>query len=265
MIRVGLARWGKPQFWMIRIKSEREIEAIRESCRLVSLTLRLVVENIRPGVTTELLDRIVEDFIKSMGARSAFKGFRGFPANICVSIDEEVVHGIPGKRRLSPGELVSVDVGVEKNGYYGDAAATLSAGDLPDEKKRLVLTTKEALYKGIEKAVEGNRLFDISHAIQNHVESMGYSVVRDLVGHGIGREMHEEPQVPNFGQAGCGPRLKRGMVLAIEPMVSAGGHEVRTLDDNWTVVTLDGSPAAHFEHTVAITQAGPDVLTELGP
>lgn len=249
---------------MIRIKSEEEIEVIRESCRIVALALRLVARSIRPGVNTGFLDRLVDDFIGSMGGRPAFKGFRGFPASICVSINEEVVHGIPGSRRIKPGDLVSVDVGVEKGGYYGDAAATFSVGEVSKQKRQLMVATWEALHKGIKMAVAGNRLSDISHAIQAHVERRGYSVIRELVGHGIGKELHEDPQIPNFGSPGQGPILKEGMVLAIEPMVSAGGYEVRTLDDRWTVVTVDGSPSAHFEHTVVITKDGPQILTRLG-
>lgn len=247
---------------MIVLKSEKEIESIRESCLIVSQTLKRIGRTIRPGMTTGDLNTMAENFILSRGGRPAFKGFHGFPCSICVSIDEEVVHGIPGERRLEEGQLVSVDVGVEKAGYYGDGAVTFCVGSVSRQKRDLVSVTVKALCEGIAEAREGNRLSDVSWAIQHYVESHGCSVVRDLVGHGIGKKMHEEPQVPNFGRPGCGPLLKKGMVLAIEPMVNAGGSEVEIRDDNWTVVTKDRSPSAHFEHTVAVTAAGPRVLTE---
>ena len=249
---------------MIVLKSEKEIESIRESCHIVYHTLKLIERNIRPGVTTGELNTVAEEFIIESGGRPAFKGFHGFPSSICVSIDDEVVHGIPGKRRLQEGQLVSVDVGVEKAGYYGDGAETFCVGRVSQEKRQLVSVTREALYEGISQAREGNRLFDISWSIQHFVESHRYSVVRALVGHGIGKEMHEEPQVPNFGEPGSGPVLKAGMTLAIEPMVNVGGPNVETRDDNWTVVTKDGSPSAHFEHTIAITRSEPRILTESG-
>ena len=247
---------------MIVLKSEKEIEAIRNSCRIVSQTLKVIGQKIGPGVKTGELNDLAEEYIVGCGARPAFKGFHGFPSSICVSIDHQVVHGIPGKTRLREGQLVSIDVGVEKAGYYGDSAVTFCVGSVSKEKRHLAKVTLEALQKGIDTARKGNRLSDISWAIQHHVENHGYSVVRALVGHGIGKNMHEEPQVPNFGRPGSGPVLKHGMTLAIEPMVNAGGMEVKTLDDNWTVVTVDGSPSAHFEHTVAITHQGPLILTE---
>lgn len=247
---------------MIVLKSKKEIEAIRESCRIVSQTIKLIGKNICPGVRTGDLNKLAEKNIVRSGGRPAFKGFHGFPCSICVSIDHQVVHGIPGDERLQEGQLVSVDVGVEKAGYYGDSAVTFCVGNVSNKKRNLVSVTLKALQEGIEKAEEGNRISDISWTIQKYVESHGYSVVRVLVGHGIGKEMHEEPQVPNFGRPGSGPLLKHGMTLAIEPMVNAGGAEVKTLDDNWTVVTQDGSPSAHFEHTVAITREGPLILTE---
>ena len=249
---------------MIVLKSEKEIESIHESCRIVHETLELIRENICPGVTTGDLNEMAERFIIERGGRPAFKGFHGFPSSICTSIDDEVVHGIPGRRRLREGQLVSVDVGVEKAGYYGDGAETFCVGRVSQEKRDLLTVTREALYEGIVQAKEGNRLSDISWAIQSYVERHGYSVVRALVGHGIGKEMHEEPQVPNFGQPGSGPLLKVGMTLAIEPMVNAGQGDVETQDDNWTVVTKDGSPSAHFEHTVAVTRRGPYILTNSG-
>ncbi|MFQ6092568.1 MAG: type I methionyl aminopeptidase [bacterium] len=247
---------------MIVLKSEEEIESIRECCRIVSQTLKLIGENIRAGTKTKDLNAMAEKFIVSEGGRPAFKGFRGFPCAICVSVDDEVVHGIPGERRLQEGQLVSVDVGVKKAGYYGDSAVTFCVGRVSQEKRDLVTVTREALYEGIAQVSEGNRLSNVSWAIQRYVERHGYAVVRALVGHGIGKKMHEEPQVPNFGEPGSGPLLKRGMVLAIEPMVNAGGTEVETRNDDWTVVTKDGSPSAHFEHTVAITGEGPLILTE---
>lgn len=247
---------------MIIIKSPREIELIHNSCRLVVAAIALVKKLMRPGVKTKEIDNAVAEFIHSRGGRPAFKGYRGFPANICISIDDEVVHGIPGNRKLESGQIVSVDIGVELNKYFGDAAATFAIGDISDEKKKLLKITCEALYKGIEAARVGNRLSDISYAIQQHVEKADFSVVRDLVGHGVGRKLHEEPQIPNYGKPNHGPRLKAGMVLAIEPMVNLGAFEVVTADDKWTVYTQDGSPSAHFEHTVVITSNGPEVLTK---
>ena len=247
---------------MIVLKTDKEIKAISESCRIVSETLKLIGRSIRPGMETRVLNTIAEEYIVVQGGRPAFKGFHGYPSSICVSIDHQVVHGIPGEEKVKEGQLVSIDVGVEKGGYYGDSAVTFCVGRVPPEKRKLAVVTREALHKGIEMARDGNRLSDISWAIQDHVEHHGYSVVRALVGHGIGQHMHEEPQVPNFGNPGSGPLLKCGMTLAIEPMVNTGGFEVRTLEDDWTVITADGSPSAHFEHTVAITSDGPRILTE---
>ncbi len=247
---------------MISIRNEREIDLLREAGRIVVEALRLAETLIKPGLKTEELDDAIAEFIRSQGGRPAFKGFSGYPRNICVSIDEQVVHGIPSERRLEEGQIVSVDIGVEKNGYYGDAARTFPVGAISAEKARLIEVTRESLYKGIEKAVEGNRLSDISHAIQRHVEKAGFSVVRDLVGHGIGQSLHEAPQIPNYGDPHRGPRLKEGMVFALEPMVNAGHYEVRTLDDEWTVVAADGLPSAHFEHDVVITRKGAIILTE---
>jgi len=215
-------------------------------------------------MTTSELDRWAVDFMKSRGGLPAFKGYRGFPANTCVSVNDEVVHGIPGDRTLVEGDIVSVDVGVKKDGYFGDGAATFPVGKISEDAQSLLEVTQLALMKGIEKAMAGNHLGDVSHAIQNCVEGMNFSVVRDLVGHGIGVQMHEDPQVPNYGSAGCGPLLVEGMVLAIEPMVTAGGWEVETLGDNWTVVTKDRSLAAHFEHTVAICGQRAEILTQPG-
>ncbi|KPL18531.1 MAG: methionine aminopeptidase [candidate division Zixibacteria bacterium SM23_81] len=246
---------------MIPLKSRREIALIKESGRIVAQALLLACQRTRPGMTTSELNAILEKFIISQGGKPAFKGFRGFPASTCISVNEEVVHGIPGSRLLKEGDLVSVDIGVEKNAYFGDGAVTFGVGSLSSQARDLVETCQQALSAGIEKARVGARLSDISHAVQSLTESRGFSVVRDLVGHGIGKQMHEDPQVANFGPPGKGPRLQSGMVLAIEPMITAGHHAVATLEDNWTVVTTDGSLAAHYEHTVAITEDGPVIMT----
>ncbi|MDZ7262743.1 MAG: type I methionyl aminopeptidase [candidate division KSB1 bacterium] len=246
---------------MIYIRSSREIELIRKSCQIVVETFALVESLIRAGIKTSEIDSEIEKFIVSKGGRPAFKGFHGYPANACISIDNQVVHGIPGSRRLEAGQIVSVDIGVEREGYFGDGAKTFAVGKISEEKKRLMEVTRQALYRGIEAARVGNRLSDISHAIQETVERAGYSVVRELVGHGVGRQLHEEPQIPNFGKPHRGPRLKPGMVLAIEPMVNMGSYKVITKNDNWTVETWDGLPSAHFEHTVVVTEGEPDILT----
>lgn len=248
---------------MIILKSHREIALMREAGRIVAGALAKLQEHIAPGITTGELDRIAEEYICRHGAVPAFKGYRGFPASICTSVNEEVVHGIPGLKKLVAGDIISIDIGAVKNGYVGDSAATFPVGDIDSGKQQLLAATQAALEEGIKKAVAGNRLSDISHAIQAFVEARGFSVVRDYVGHGVGRAMHEDPQVPNFGPPGYGPRLRAGMVLAIEPMVNAGTHEVYTLPNRWTVVTRDGQPSAHFEHTVAITENGPEILTLL--
>jgi len=223
----------------------------------------MLTEAVQPGMTTGELDRLAEEFIRAHGGRPAFKGYRGFPASICPAVNDEVVHGIPGDRRLKEGDIVGLDVGVEMNGYYGDAAVTVPVGKASKEALRLLEVTREALMAGVARAKAGNRVGDISHAIQSHVEKHGYSVVRSLVGHGIGREMHEEPQVPNYGPEGRGPRLMAGQVIAIEPMVNVGGADVVTQPDGWTVVTKDGSLSAHFEHTVAVGGDGPEILSAL--
>lgn len=248
---------------MIILKSEREINYLRDAGRIVAETHVEVKKAVKPGVTTLDLDRIAEEYIISRGAIPAFKGYHGFTGNICSSVNEEVVHGIPGLRKLKTGDNISIDIGAVINGYNGDAAITVPVGEVDAEVQKLLDVTEESLYKGIEQAVIGNRLSDISHAIQNHVEQYGFGVVRDYVGHGIGRSMHEDPQVPNYGNPGRGPRLKAGMTLAIEPMVNLGTHEVKTLDDGWTVVTLDGKRSAHFEHSIAITDGKPEILTKL--
>lgn len=246
---------------MIELKSKREIEIMKENGKILADTLRFLGSKMRPGMTTLELDQLAEKFIRDHKAVPAFKGYRGFPSNICVSIDNEVVHGIPGQRIISEGQLISIDLGVLKNGYYADAASTFPLGEVGSEAQKLIEVTSGALNRGIDAAVEGKNLSDISHAIQSYVEEKGLSVVRDLVGHGIGKQMHEEPQIPNFGKPGEGPVLKNGMVLAIEPMVNLGSFEIKTLDDNWTVVTADGSLSAHFEHTIAITENGALILT----
>jgi methionyl aminopeptidase len=248
---------------MIILKSEREINYLRDAGRIVAETHIEVKKAVKPGVTTLDLDRIAEEYIKGRGAIPAFKGYHGFTGNICSSVNEEVVHGIPGVRKLKTGDNVSIDIGAVINGYNGDAAITVPVGEIDAEVQRLLDVTEESLYKGIEQAIIGNRLSDISHAVQSHVEEYGYGVVRDYVGHGIGRSMHEDPQVPNYGSPGRGPRLKAGMTLAIEPMVNLGTYEVKTLDDGWTVVTLDGKRSAHFEHSIAITDGKPEILTKL--
>lgn len=247
---------------MIIRKSAAEIEIMREAGRITARALRLVGEAVRPGVTTAQLDEIAEETIRAAGAIPAFKGYHGFPATICSSVNDEVVHGIPvATRRLLAGDIVSVDVGAIVDGYYGDSAMTFPVGQIAEETQRLLDVTRASLDAGIGRAVVGNRLSDISAAVQEIAEGAGFSVVREYVGHGIGREMHEEPQIPNFGVAGKGPVLKEGMVFAIEPMINAGEPMVRQLDDGWTVMTADGCSSAHFEHTVAITARGPVILT----
>ncbi|MFQ5772814.1 MAG: type I methionyl aminopeptidase [bacterium] len=246
---------------MIHIRSKREIECIRNSCKIVIEAFNIVENLIRPGITTALVDKEIEQFIDSKGAKAAFKGYNGFPASSCISVEDEVVHGIPGKRILKEGEIVSVDIGVEFEGFFGDGAKTFAVGQVTPEKKHLMEVTLYSLNEGLKQAKAGNRLSNISHRIQTIVENAHYSVVRELVGHGIGRKLHEDPQIPNFGTPNSGPRLRPGMVLAIEPMVNFGGYEVRTKSDNWTVVTEDGSPSAHFEHTIVVTNDEPEILT----
>ncbi len=247
---------------MIHLRNEREIEAIRYSCQIVVETLLMVGEIIQEGMTTADLDAEIEKFITRRRARPAFKGYKGFPASACISLNDEVVHGIPNNKVIKKGDLVKVDVGVECNGYFGDAAMTYSIGEPDEETARLMRVTKEALMIGIEQAQYGKRLSDISHAIQKHVEGAGYNVVRQLVGHGIGKKLHEDPQVPNYGRPGRGPRLRPGMVLAIEPMVNAGTYDVVTDEDGWTVRSADGSLSAHYEHTVVIRKNEAEILTK---
>lgn len=245
----------------IYLKSPDEIKKIRKAGKVVGEILDLICENLRPGVTTKELDNLAVEHFRKRNAKPAFLGYQGFPASICVSIDNEVVHGIPGARKIEEGQIVSVDVGSIVDGYYGDATRTFAVGEISEDAKKLLETTEQSLIKGINECVVGNRLGDISAAIQKFVESNGYSVVRDLVGHGIGKNMHEDPQVPNFGVANDGILLEEGLVIAIEPMVNGGEHGIRVLSDGWTIVTIDDSLSAHFEHTVAITSNGPEILT----
>ncbi|MFQ6604172.1 MAG: type I methionyl aminopeptidase [Fidelibacterota bacterium] len=246
---------------MVAIRSQKEIDLITESCQIVADTLIMLEKLIKPGVSLIALDQAAEDYIRSQGARPAFKGYMGFPSTLCLSVDDVVVHGIPSNRALKDGEVIGVDCGAEKNGYYGDSARTYSVGTIAEDKKELMRVTQEALMLGIEKARVGNHVSDIGHAIQTHVEKHGYSVVRELVGHGIGTQLHEEPQIPNYGLPNRGHKLRTGMVLAIEPMINMGCKEVFTESDGWTVKTQDGSTSAHFEHTIAITANGPKILS----
>lgn len=249
------------------IKTPEEIELMRECGRIVADVLKLLEKSIKPGITTKELDEIAEEYIRSQGAEPAFKGYGNdkknlYPASLCTSIDDQVVHGIPCQHVLSEGEIISIDVGVKKDNYHGDSAKSFAAGFVSEEKAKLLKVTEESLYLGIAKAVEGNRVQDISTAVQKHVEKAGFSVVRDLVGHGIGRDLHEAPPVPNYVTEETGIILKKGMTLAIEPMVNAGTYKVKIHSDGWTVTTADGKPSAHFEHTVLITDSEPEILTK---
>ena len=251
---------------MIIIKTKKDIDFIKESCKIVAETLQLLKNNVKPGITTLELDRIVEDYIKSNNAIPAFKGYTqggapGFPGSVCTSVDDEVVHGIPGSRALKIGEIISLDVGVLKNDYYGDAAISVAVGEVSAEKETLLNITEKSLYEGINSALEGNRVHDISAAVQSYVEENGFSIVRDLCGHGVGKYLHEEPSIPNFGKKGTGAKLKNGMTLAIEPMVNAGKYQVSTNKDGWTILTADGKPSAHFEHTILVNGNSPKILT----
>lgn len=248
---------------MITIKSKEEIKLMRESGKIVAGALKLLSENCKSGITTAKLDELAEMYIRDHGAEPAFLGYRDFPATVCISLNEQVVHGIPDSRRLKDGDIVSFDVGAKKDGFFGDAAITVPVGEISEKINKFINSTKESLYNAIEKALPGNRLGDISHAVETIAIREGYGVVQDFVGHGIGRALHEAPQVPNYGRPGLGPKLKVGMTLAIEPMFNMGGWEVKTLSDGWTVVTKDGTLSAHFEHVIAITQDGCQILTEL--
>ncbi len=242
---------------MIILKTPEEIEVMAQASRVVAEALEIVKKEVRAGVTTDDLDRLAEQAIRARGAIPAFKGYRNYPKTLCASVNEQVVHGIPSKRKLKNGDIIGLDLGAIVGGFYGDSAVTVPVGDIDEKIASLVRITQQALDLGIEQAVVGNRLTDISHAVQRHVEAAGYSVVTEFVGHGIGRQLHEEPQVPNYGKPGQGPRLQAGMVLAIEPMVNMGGSAVRVLSDRWTAVTADGSLSAHFEHTIVIQPRGP--------
>ena len=248
---------------MIIIKSKKEIELMREAGKIVADTHELLKEAITPGISTLELDKIAEENIRKYNAIPSFKGYGGFPGTICASINEQVVHGIPGNQIVKEGDIISIDIGAYYKGYHADAAKTHGVGIISEENRKLIEVTKESFYEGIKFAKLGYRLSDISHAIQAHVEKHGFSVVRDLVGHGVGSELHEDPQIPNYGPPGKGPRLQAGMVLAIEPMVNAGRYQVKTLADGWTIVTIDGKKSAHYEHTIAITEDEPLILSAL--
>ncbi len=247
---------------MVRIRTKREIDLITASCQIVADTLDMLNEHVKPGARIIDLDAKAENFIRSCGARPAFKGYMGFPATLCVSVDDEVVHGIPNDRVLEEGQIVGIDCGAEKDGYFGDHARTFAVGTISEDKRKLMDATRESLMLGIAAAIPGNYVSDIGHAIQSYVEGFGFSVVRELVGHGIGTELHEEPQVPNYGRPKQGYKLRNGMCIAIEPMINMGVKEVKTDSDGWTIRTADGEASAHFEHTIAITENGPVVLSQ---
>jgi methionyl aminopeptidase len=246
---------------MIYLKTDEEIELMRVSNLIVSRTLAEIAKNIKPGVTTIQLDKIAEAFIRDNGAVPTFLGYEGFPNSLCISVNDQVVHGIPSDYELKEGDIVSVDCGAQKDGFHGDSCYTFCVGEVSEEIKKLLRTTKESLYEGIKNAVEGKRIGDISYAIQTYCEDRGYSVVRKMVGHGIGREMHEDPEVPNFGKRGNGPKLKSGMTIAIEPMINMGKHDIYIEKDGWTARTQDRKPSAHFEHTVVIRKGQADILS----
>ena len=246
---------------MVHTRSDREIEKIATSCQIVADTLIMLEPYIIDGACVSDLDKMAEDYIISCGARPAFKGYMGFPATLCVSIDDAVVHGIPGKDILKEGQIVGIDCGAELDGYYGDHARSFAIGNIDTNKKKLLDVTKESLLKGIDQAIPGNFVGDIGNAVQEHAENNGFSVVRELVGHGIGTSLHEEPQIPNYGNAKQGYQLRTGMCIAIEPMINAGSRDVITANDGWTILTKDGKPSAHFEHTIAITKQGPKILS----
>ncbi|NLM83159.1 MAG: type I methionyl aminopeptidase [Clostridiales bacterium] len=246
---------------MIKLKSPREVERMRAAGRLAAAALRLAGKFAKPGITTAEISRIVHDYIVSHGATPSFLNYNGFPGSICTSVNEQVIHGIPGPYTLREGDIISIDVGVTKDGYVGDCANTFAVGKIDEKVQRLIDVTRQSFFEGLKFAREGYRISDISHAIQSYVESHGFSVVREYVGHGIGSELHEAPEVPNYGKPGRGPRLLRGMTIAVEPMVNLGGAEIRVLPDEWTVVTADGKPSAHYENTILITGGDPEILT----
>lgn len=246
---------------MITIKNEHELESMRQACKITAAARALAGEMVRPGVSTKAIDRAVYDFIVRQGAKPSFLNYNGFPASVCISVNSTIIHGIPGDYILKEGDIVSVDVGAFYKGFHGDCAATYACGAISTEAQRLIDVTKQSFFEGIRFATKGKRVQDISHAIQTYVESNGFSVVRSFVGHGVGRQLHEEPEVPNFGKPGRGPRLLPGMTIAVEPMVNVGTYEVRILKDGWTTVTADGELAAHYENTVLITDGEPEILT----
>ena len=246
---------------MIICKTPREIEIMREAGKIVALTHQELKKHIAPGITTKELDDIAEKFIRNNHAVPSFKGYNGFPGSICASVNEELVHGIPSNRVLKDGDIISLDIGAKYNGYHGDSAWTYPVGSIDEETQKLLDVTEQSLFEGLKEAKPGERLSNISHAIQTYAESNGFSIVREYVGHGIGQDLHEDPQIPHYGPPNIGPRLKPGMVLCVEPMVNAGSRYVKTLADNWTVVTVDGKMCAHFEHTIAITETGYEILT----
>ena len=248
---------------MITLKTGRDVDAMRRAGKITAAARALAGEMVKPGVSTKAIDKAVHDFIVSQGARPSFLHYNGYPASVCISVNDQVIHGIPGGRRIREGDIVSIDVGAYIDGFHGDCAATYFAGEVPEEVRRLVKVTRQSFFEGLKMARAGNRVPDISHAIQEYVEKNGYSVVREYVGHGVGAEMHEEPEVPNYGRPGHGVRLIPGMTIAVEPMVNLGGAAIRVLDDGWTVVTEDGKPSAHYENTILITHGDPEILTPI--
>ncbi len=246
---------------MIKLKSREEIELMRQSAQLVSKTLGMLATEIKPGVATLYLDKLAENFIRDHQAVPGFLGLYNFPNTLCMSLNEQVVHGIPNNKPLLEGDIISVDCGVLKNGYYGDHAYTFAVGEIDSEIQQLMDVTKESLYLGIDQMIAGNRIGDISFAIQKYTENLGYGVVRELVGHGLGKKMHESPEVPNYGKRGRGPKIKNGLVLAIEPMINLGTKKIKQLSDGWTIVTADGKPSVHFEHNVAVIDGKPEILS----
>ena len=249
---------------MIAVKSDRELEVMRKACQITAAARKLAGDMIHPGITTREIDKAVHHFILSQGAKPSFLGYAGYPASVCVSVNEEVIHGIPGGRRLKEGDIVSIDVGAYYHGFHGDCAATYPCGKISREAQLLIDVTQQSFFEGIKHARQGGRVSDISHAVQTYAESFGFGVVREYVGHGVGEKMHEEPEIPNYGAPGRGPRLIRGMTIAVEPMITLGNPGIRVLKDDWTVVTLDGKLAAHYENTVLITDGEPEILTVTG-
>ena len=250
---------------MVSIKNSRELSSMREACRISARALQLAGEAVQPGVTTGEIDRLVRKYIESEGATPSFLGYGGFPGSACISVNDEVIHGIPGKRVIHAGDIVSVDVGAYIGGFHGDCAATYPCGKISEEAQRLIDVTRQSFFEGFAQAREGNRISDISHAVQAYVEANGFSVVREYVGHGVGRNMHEAPEIPNYGAPGHGPKLLRGMTIAVEPMVNAGTAAIRQMSDGWTVKTRDGKYAAHYENTILITAGEPEILTAPAP